>query len=78
MRKFQQIFTVSELATPKGTLILQDYYPTKGKGDAKWREYVLHFAGYIGGQGLVFSNTDARDAWVAQQGVTGVQKSLFV
>ena len=77
MRKFQQLFTVSTIPTPKGTLVLQDYYPTKGKGDAKWREYVLHMAGYIGGQGLVFTTEDARDAWLAQQGIKMVQQPLF-
>ena len=78
MRKFQQIFTVGQYTTPKGTLIVQDHFPSRGKGDPKWREYVLYFVGYIGGQGLVFATEHARDAWVAQQGITGVQKSLFV
>lgn len=77
MRKFQQLFTVSTIPTPKGTLVLQDYYPTKGKGDAKWREYVLHMAGYIGGQGLVFTTEDARTQWVQQQGIKMVQQPLF-
>ena len=35
MRKFQQIATVANIPTPKGTLVVQDYFPTKGKGDPK-------------------------------------------
>lgn len=76
MRKFQQIATVASIPTPKGTLVVQDYFPTKGKGDAKWREYVLHLAGFVGGQGLVFSTEQARDHWIAQQGITMVQQPL--
>jgi hypothetical protein len=78
MRKFQQLFTVGQYTTPKGTLVVQDYFPSRGKGDPKWREYVLHCVGYIGGESKVFADIHNRDAWVAQQGVTGVQKSLFV
>ena len=35
MRKFQQIFTVGQYTTPKGTLVVQDYFPSRGKGDPK-------------------------------------------
>lgn len=76
MRKYQQIATVANIPTPKGTLVVQDYFPTKGKGDPKWREYVLHLAGFIGGQGLVFTTEQARDHWIAQQGITMVQQPL--
>jgi hypothetical protein len=76
MRKFQQLFTVSTIPTAKGTLVLQDYYPTKGKGDARWREYVLHMAGFIGGQGLVFTTEESRTHWVEQQGIKMVQIPL--
>lgn len=75
MRKYQQLFTVATLPTPKGTLVLQNYYPSKPTSK-KWREYVLHMAGFVGGQGLVFTTEDARDKWVAQQGVTMIQQPL--
>jgi hypothetical protein len=48
MRKFQQLKTVANIPTPKGTLVVQDYYPSKPH-DKKWREYVLHCAGFRGG-----------------------------
>ena len=60
MRKFQQLKTVANIPTPKGTLVVQDYYPSKPH-DKKWREYVLHCAGFIGGKGLVFTSEDARN-----------------
>jgi hypothetical protein len=75
MRKFQQLKTVANIPTPKGTLVVQDYYPSKPH-DKKWREYVLHCAGFIGGKGLVFTSEDARNKWVAQQGVTMIQQPL--
>ena len=76
MRKFQQFKTIANITTPKGILVVQDYYPSKGKGDKKGREYVLHCAGFIGGKGLVFTSEDARNKWVAQQGVSMVQQPL--
>ena len=76
MRKFQQLKTVATIPTSQGTLVIQDYYPSKGKGDSKWREYVLHMAGFVGGQGLVFTTEDARNYWVQQQGVKMVQQPL--
>ena len=76
MRKFQQFKTIANITTPKGILVVQDYYPSKGKGDKKWREYVLHCAGFIGSNGLVFTSEDARNKWVAQQGVSMVQQPL--
>ena len=75
MRKFQQFNTVANIHTPKGTLVLQDYYPSK-PNNKKWREYVLHCAGFVGGKGLVFATEDARLKWVAQQRVSMVQQPL--
>ena len=75
MRKFQQFNTVANIPTPKGTLVLQDYYPSK-PNNKKWREYVLYCAGVVGGKGLVFATEDARLKWVAQQRVSMVQQPL--
>jgi hypothetical protein len=75
MRKFQQLKTVAAVPTPKGTLVLQDYYPSK-PNNKKWREYVLYCAGVVGGKGLVFATEDARMKWVAQQRVSMVQQPL--
>jgi hypothetical protein len=75
MRKFQQLATVATVPTPKGVLVLQDYYPSKPH-NKKWREYVLYCAGVVGGKGLVFATEDARMKWVAQQGVSMVQQPL--
>jgi hypothetical protein len=75
MRKFQQLKTVATVPTPKGTLVLQDYYPSK-PNNKKWREYVLYCAGVVGGKGLVFATEDARMKWVAQQRVSMVQQPL--
>lgn len=75
MRKFQQLNTVATINTPKGTLVLQDYYPSKPHSK-KWREYVLHLAGFVGGESIVATSEDARNKWVQQQGVTMVQQPL--
>lgn len=75
MRKFQQLNTVATINTPKGTLVLQDYYPSKPHSK-KWREYVLHLAGFVGGESVVATSEDARNKWVQQQGVTMVQQPL--
>jgi len=75
MRKYQQLKTVATIPTPKGTLVLQDYYPSKPHSK-KWREYVLHLAGFVGGESIVATSEDARDKWVAQQGVTMIQQPL--
>lgn len=77
MRKFQQLNTVATIATPKGTLVLQDYYPSKPHSK-KWREYVLHLAGFVGGESIVATSEEARNQWVAQQGITMVQQPLFL
>jgi hypothetical protein len=75
MRKYQQLKTVATIPTPKGMLVLQDYYPSKPHSK-KWREYVLHLAGFVGGESIVATSEDARDKWVAQQGVTMIQQPL--
>lgn len=75
MRKYQSFFTVRQIQTPRGLLVVQDYFPSKARGDKKWREYVIHTAGIIGGQNLSFTTTEARDAWVQAQGVP-VQQPL--
>ena len=75
MRKFQQLNTVATINTPKGTLVLQDYYPSKPHSK-KWREYVLHLAGFVGGESIVATSEEARNKWVQQQGIA-VQQSLF-
>ena len=75
MRKFQQLTTVATIPTPKGTLVLQDYYPSKPHSK-KWREYVLHLAGFVGGESIVATSEDARSKWIAQQGVSMVQQPL--
>jgi hypothetical protein len=75
MRKFQQLKTVATIATPKGTLVVQDYYPSKPH-DKKWREYVLHCAGFVGGASIVATSEEARNKWVQAQGIA-VQQSLF-
>jgi hypothetical protein len=75
MRKFQQLQTVATIPTPKGTLVLQDYYPSKPHSK-KWREYVLHLAGFVGGESIVATSEDARSKWIAQQGVKMVQQPL--
>lgn len=74
MRKFQQLNTVATIPTPKGTLVLQDYYPSKPHSK-KWREYVLHLAGFVGGESIVATSEEARNQWVQQQGVM-VQQPL--
>jgi len=76
MRKFQQFKTIANIPTPKGILVVQDYYPSKGKGDKKWREYVLHCASFIGGASIVSASESERNNWVAQQGVKMVQLPL--
>ena len=45
MRKYQSFFTVRQIQTPRGLLVVQDYFPSKARGDKKWREYVIHTAG---------------------------------
>lgn len=77
MRKFQQLNTVATINTPKGTLVLQDYYPSKPHSK-KWREYVLHLAGFVGGESIVATSEEARNQWVQQQGITMVQQPLFL
>lgn len=73
--KYRAFFTISQVHTPKGLLVVQDYYPSKGTSK-RWREYVIHLAGIIGGKSLAFTTPEARDAWVLAQG-TPVQQSLF-
>ena len=68
MRKFQQFKTIANITTPKGILVVQDYYPSKGTSK-RWREYVIHLAAIIGGESLAFTTPEARDTWVRAQGV---------
>ena len=75
MRKFQQFKNIANIPTPKGTLVVQDYYPSKPH-DKKWREYVLHCASFIGGASIVSASESERNYWVAQQGVSMVQLPL--
>jgi hypothetical protein len=76
MRKLQQLVTVATIPTPHGTLVVQDYYPSKGKGDKRWREYVLHIAAFIGGESIVSASEDERNKWVQSKGVP-MQQNLF-
>ena len=76
MRKFQQFKTIANITTPKGILVVQDYYPSKGKGDKRWREYVLHIAAFIGGESIVSASEDERNKWVQSKGVP-MQQNLF-
>jgi len=75
MRKYQAFRTITQVQTPKGLLVVQDYYPSKSSGDKKWREYVIHTAAIIGGESMSFASPDARDTWVRAQGVP-VQMTL--
>jgi hypothetical protein len=50
-------------------LVVQDYYPSKGNGDKRWREYVIHLAAIIGGESHAFTTPEARNTWVRAQGV---------
>ena len=72
--KYRAFFTVTQVQTPRGLLVVQDYYPAKGSSK-RWREYVIHLAGIIGGESLAFTTPDARDTWVQAQGVP-VQQPL--
>jgi hypothetical protein len=67
--KYRAFFTINQFRTPKGLLVVQDYYPSKGNGDKRWREYVIHLAAIIGGESRAFTTTEARDTWVREQGV---------
>jgi len=75
MRKFQQFKNIANIPTPKGTLVVQDYYPSKPH-DKKRREYVLHCASFIGGASIVSASESERNNWIAQQGVKMVQLPL--
>lgn len=66
--KYRAFFTVTQVQTPRGLLVVQDYYPAKGSSK-RWREYVIHLAGIIGGESLAFTTPDARATWVQAQGV---------
>ena len=73
--KYRAFFTITQVQTPRGLLVVQDYYPSKGNGDKRWREYVIHLAAIIGGESLAFTTTKARDTWVKAQGAP-VQQSF--
>jgi hypothetical protein len=73
--KYRAFFTVTQVTTPKGLLVVQDYYPSKGTPDKKWREYVIHLAAIIGGESLAFTTPEARNTWVQAQGAP-VQQPL--
>lgn len=66
--KYRAFFTITQVQTPKGLLVVQDYYPSKGTSK-RWREYVIHLAGIIGGESYAFTTPEARDTWVRAQGV---------
>lgn len=74
--KYRAFFTISQVRTPKGLLVVQDYYPSKGNGDKRWREYVIHLAAIIGGESFAFTTPEARDVWVQAQGAP-VQQSFI-
>lgn len=76
MRKYQCFRTITQAQTPRGLLVVQDYFPSRATGDKKWREYVIHTAGIVGGDSFAFASQDARDAWVLAQGLP-MQQSLF-
>jgi hypothetical protein len=73
--KYRAFFTISQVRTPKGLLVIQDYYPSKGTSK-RWREYVIHLAAIIGGESHAFTTPEARDVWVQAQGAP-IQPSLF-
>lgn len=73
--KYRAFFTITQVHTPKGLLVVQDYYPSKGTSK-RWREYVIHLAAIIGGESLAFTTTAARDTWVKAQGAP-VQQSFI-
>ncbi len=52
--KYRAFFTITQVTTPKGLLVVQDYYPSKGSSK-RWREYVIHLAGIIGGESHAFT-----------------------
>lgn len=72
--KYRAFFTVAQVTTPKGLLVVQDYYPSKGSSK-RWREYVIHLAGIIGGESYAFTTPEARNTWVQAQGAP-VQQAL--
>jgi hypothetical protein len=64
MNKKQTMFRVGERHTLKGKVILFNEFPSRSKGDKKWREYSIFHAGFEFGKPIAFLSSESRDNWI--------------